>query len=292
MRIIVAIGIGMVVGGSASLSAVQQQRGSPVASLPNDVQMEFVPIAPGEFMMGCSPGDGQCSHDEKPTHLVRITRGFEMGKYEVTEAQWQAVMVTSPFVSFSGDGTNHAVGFVGWASTADFLDRLKHGRMVTDIGFRPKRNGNTRHEPGLQGHTADQTPMRSAGLVRTSWLDRNWWGRNARTRGVYMTRRGMHGSGLRIGMTVRTTPAAQLTIRRVQPAASTAFCAAGPPSPTPDSPVCLFATSSEPPPALTTMVFVLCGKRSVSGSWVSRHEFGFDLSKEGFKSFLSIALAL
>jgi formylglycine-generating enzyme required for sulfatase activity len=124
IRIVVAIGIGLAVGGSASLFAVQQQRGSLVASLPNNVQMEFVQIPPGEFMMGCSPRDGQCSDDEKPTHPVRITRGFEMGKYEVTEAQWQAVMVRSPFVSFSGDGTNHAIGFVGWASTEDFLDRL------------------------------------------------------------------------------------------------------------------------------------------------------------------------
>jgi formylglycine-generating enzyme required for sulfatase activity len=42
--------------------------------------------------MGCSPGESECGDDEKPAHRVRITRGFEMGKYEVTQAQWEAVM--------------------------------------------------------------------------------------------------------------------------------------------------------------------------------------------------------
>ena len=123
MRIIAAISVGLAVSASVFLSAAQQG-GSLVTSLPNDVHMEFVSIAPGEFTMGCSPGDGQCSDNERPAHRVRITRGFEMGKYEVTSAQWQAVMVTSPVVSFKGDGDNHAVGFVGWAAAQDFLERL------------------------------------------------------------------------------------------------------------------------------------------------------------------------
>src|SRR6059036_2252228 len=123
MRLIAAISIGVAFGASAFPSTAQQ-RGSLVASLPKEVRMEFVRIAPGEFTMGCSPEDGQCADDEMPAHLVRITRGFEMGKYEVTAAQWQVVMVTSPLVSFRGDGDEHAVGFVGWASAQDFLARL------------------------------------------------------------------------------------------------------------------------------------------------------------------------
>lgn len=57
-----------------------------------DVQIEFVDIAPGEFMMGCLPDDKDCLEDEVPRHKVRLTKGFEMGKYEVTQAQWETVM--------------------------------------------------------------------------------------------------------------------------------------------------------------------------------------------------------
>lgn len=44
----------------------------------------YVWIPPGEFQMGCSPGDDECSPDEKPQHLARITRGFWLGQTPVT----------------------------------------------------------------------------------------------------------------------------------------------------------------------------------------------------------------
>jgi formylglycine-generating enzyme required for sulfatase activity len=59
------------------------RHGGPAAE--NGLAMEFVKISPGQFMMGCSAGDDQCYDDEKPSHRVQITNGFEIGKYEVTE---------------------------------------------------------------------------------------------------------------------------------------------------------------------------------------------------------------
>src|SRR5262245_47866109 len=97
MKIIAALCIGLAIGVGV-VTSFAQQTGSLVATLANDIPLEFVRIAPGEFMMGCSAGDAQCADDEKPAHRVRITRGFEMGKYEVTSAQWQAVMVKPPVV--------------------------------------------------------------------------------------------------------------------------------------------------------------------------------------------------
>jgi len=75
-------------------------------------------------MMGCSPKDDECEADEKPAHRVRITRGFEMAKYEVTSAQWLAVSVTSPFVPIPGSGDDHAMGFLGRGDAQNFVDRL------------------------------------------------------------------------------------------------------------------------------------------------------------------------
>jgi formylglycine-generating enzyme required for sulfatase activity len=50
---------------------------------PKDGQ-KYVWILPGAFMMGCSPGDNECDNDEKPSHQVRISKGYWIGQTEVT----------------------------------------------------------------------------------------------------------------------------------------------------------------------------------------------------------------
>ena len=56
-------------------------------------QMGFVSIPPGEFRMGSSHDDYSSRY---PRTRVRITRGFELARYEVTQSQWEAVMGTNP----------------------------------------------------------------------------------------------------------------------------------------------------------------------------------------------------
>jgi len=46
--------------------------------------LTYVLIRPGTFMMGCSMGDAECEDDEKPPHLVTMTKGFWLGQTEVT----------------------------------------------------------------------------------------------------------------------------------------------------------------------------------------------------------------
>jgi formylglycine-generating enzyme required for sulfatase activity len=58
--------------------------------------LTYVWIAPGSFTMGCSPGDGQCYDDEKPTHQVTIASGFRMGRTTVTQEAYQRVVGKSP----------------------------------------------------------------------------------------------------------------------------------------------------------------------------------------------------
>ena len=86
-----------------------------------NTEIQFVKIAPGEFMMGCSEGDTNCSAEEKPAHRVRITKPFEMGKYEVTQAQWQAVMGSNPS-TIKGD--DHPVETVSKNDAHDFIAKL------------------------------------------------------------------------------------------------------------------------------------------------------------------------
>ena len=72
-------------------------------------------------MMGCSMDDTTCKDDEKPQHRVRITRSFEMGRTEVTQAQWKAIMNANESV-FVGD--NNPVENVTRAEAIDFANRL------------------------------------------------------------------------------------------------------------------------------------------------------------------------
>jgi formylglycine-generating enzyme required for sulfatase activity len=83
--------------------------------------MEFVKITPGEFVMGCSTSDNDCTADEMPAHRVQITKAFEMGKYEVTQSQWQAIMGSNPS-TIKGD--DHPVETVSKNDAHDFLARL------------------------------------------------------------------------------------------------------------------------------------------------------------------------
>ena len=46
--------------------------------------LEYVRIPPGTFQMGCVPGDSWCDDEEKPRHPVEISKGFWMGRTEVT----------------------------------------------------------------------------------------------------------------------------------------------------------------------------------------------------------------
>ena len=57
-------------------------------------KVTFCWIPPGEFMMGCKPGDPDS--DNIPPHRVKITKGFWMAKTELTTDQWEAVMGDRP----------------------------------------------------------------------------------------------------------------------------------------------------------------------------------------------------
>ncbi len=63
----------------------------------NGIGMAFMLIPAGTFAMGAADNDREATAREKPRHQVTITRPFYIGKYEVTQAQWQAVMGNSPY---------------------------------------------------------------------------------------------------------------------------------------------------------------------------------------------------
>jgi formylglycine-generating enzyme required for sulfatase activity len=117
---------------SATLRNAITATGYPWRVRDNGTQIEMVLIPPGTFNMGCTASNAYgCHTDETPVHSVTLTGAFYMGRYEVTQAQWQARMGSNPsyFQSASAQVPaaqvpNRPVEQVSWnmiAGTSGFL---------------------------------------------------------------------------------------------------------------------------------------------------------------------------
>lgn len=82
--------------------------------------MQFVPIAPGTFEMGHKDG---WRRGYLKLHKVTLTRGFEMGRYEVTQGEWESVMGSNPSYRKSC-GKNCPVETVTWDGVQEFISKL------------------------------------------------------------------------------------------------------------------------------------------------------------------------
>jgi len=103
----------------------------------NATNIEMVLVPGGTFTMGCSASTSfPCISDESPTHQVTLTQAFYMGRYEVTQAQWQAKMGNNPsyFVGYS-DSPSRPVEQVSWN-----MIRVSIVRQVCACQLKP--NGN------------------------------------------------------------------------------------------------------------------------------------------------------
>lgn len=82
------------------------------------IPLIMVHIPAGEFMMGSENG----YDDEKPVHHVKIEQAFYMGKFPVTQAQYQAVMGNNPS-HFKGSN-NLPVEGIYWNQAKEFCEKL------------------------------------------------------------------------------------------------------------------------------------------------------------------------
>jgi len=99
-------------------------------SLPGNVILEMVGIPEGSFYMGSTK-----DRMEKPKHIVNIAKPFYLGKYPITQAQYEAVMTKNPSY-FKGD-PQLPVEQVSWCNAVEFCHELskkteRHYRLPSE----------------------------------------------------------------------------------------------------------------------------------------------------------------
>jgi len=111
-------------------------------------KIEEIPIAPapnmvwikgGKFVMGSRVDEQDRDWDEDPLTEVTLSHGFWMGKYEVTQRDYQALVGTNPSW-FTGD-TNRPVEQVSWAEAMAYCAKLTEterigGRLPASYAYR------------------------------------------------------------------------------------------------------------------------------------------------------------
>ncbi len=109
-----------------AVSKAKSPRKELTVDLGKGVKLEMVLIPAGEFLMGSPDSDKGAVTWEKPQHRVRITKPFYLGKYLVTQEQWEAVMGKNPS---HFKGSKNPVETVSWDDCQRFL-----GKLNTKIG--------------------------------------------------------------------------------------------------------------------------------------------------------------
>jgi formylglycine-generating enzyme required for sulfatase activity len=106
-----------------------------LAALPNlpdgALPLLLVKIPAGTFQMGSPESERFREENEGPVHPVAISKDFYLGNYEVTQAQWLALMETNPSTQL---GDNLPVNRVNWQDAQEFLQKLNE--LFGESGYR------------------------------------------------------------------------------------------------------------------------------------------------------------
>ena len=100
-----------------------------VENLGNSLTLEMVRIPGGTFTMGSPAGEAKRQDREGPQHQVKVPEFF-MGKYPVTQAQYQQVTGKNPSYF---KGTNRPVERVSWNDAVEFCKKLS---KITGLTYR------------------------------------------------------------------------------------------------------------------------------------------------------------
>jgi formylglycine-generating enzyme required for sulfatase activity len=196
LRRLILCAIGVLSYGAISLTALGQEKPLASAEAPApgkvwtvpDLGLQMVYVEPGSFSMGSNTGDA----DERPVHTVGIGSGLWIGKYEVTNAQYQRFVRSSGYdgraeadsdylrhqrdwARFASSGDDYPVVAVSWHNATAFCrwltanegqtGRLPNGyvyRLPTEAEWEyAARGGKHRLDPANQGRSVEEVAWHS-----------------------------------------------------------------------------------------------------------------------------------
>ncbi len=134
----------------------------------NGEKFEMVLVQGGAYMMGCDPEfwNKTGKNDEVPRHGVSVG-SFYMGRYEVTQALWKAVMGYNPS-NFVGD--ERPVEQVSYNEVKTFIERL---RGLTRLPFRLPTEAEWEYAARGGSQSKGKTFAGSDNLMHVSWTQLN-----------------------------------------------------------------------------------------------------------------------
>jgi formylglycine-generating enzyme required for sulfatase activity len=109
----------------SQIASKVDSRAAAAATFTNSLGMEFALIPAGKFRMGSPASEKDRSSDEAQVD-VTLTKSFYLGKTEVTQGQWRAVMGTTPWKgkSFVKEGDNYPATYLSWEDAQAFCKKL------------------------------------------------------------------------------------------------------------------------------------------------------------------------
>jgi len=150
----------------AQAAATASQAGTTFRDCPDCPEMVVIPA--GSFDMGSS------GYNEQPVHRVTINKAFSMGKTEVTQGQWRAIMGNNPS-NFSNCGDNCPVEEVSWSDVQDYIQKLnaktgKKYRLPSEAEWEYACRAGEQHEycgsdniDSVAWYGADSNPIGNSG---------------------------------------------------------------------------------------------------------------------------------
>jgi uncharacterized protein (TIGR02996 family) len=144
-------------------------------ALPGGVEMVLALVPPGSFQMGSPRREEGRMGNEEPRHRVTLTRGFHLGIYPVTQAQWQAVMGHNP-AHFRGD--HRPIDNVSWQDCQGFCKALS---QIVGLPCRLPREVEWEYACRAGTTTTWYTGNTVKSLRRACWCSYDGWGRIGET---------------------------------------------------------------------------------------------------------------
>jgi formylglycine-generating enzyme required for sulfatase activity len=152
---------------------------APGTVIENSIGTKLVLIPAGEFQMGSADSDTEASAEERPQHRVRLSNAYYLGKYELTQREWKAVMETEPWKGqdYVSEGDDYPAVYISHGDAEEYCRRLSALPAERAAGRLYRLPTEAEWEYGCRG--GNQAPTKyhfgdsEADLVKYAWYDKN-----------------------------------------------------------------------------------------------------------------------